>query len=114
MVRNSRHKGSGSLAIEIMCLNFLPGNVTIINTGYYSDRLNLFVNNEKKKIKSLEYIHWKNIKNIKKNELDFFLPNRNQQSFNIPIREVWEISKKIKSRLMLDATASIGLGSQFS
>ena len=32
-------QGSGSLAIEIMCLNFLYGNVTVINTGYYSDRL---------------------------------------------------------------------------
>ncbi len=105
-------QGSGSLAIEIMCLNFLTGNVTIINTGYYSDRLNFICKQlkKKKKIKSLEYIHWKNIKNIKKKtNWIFFCPTETSIGLHIPIREVWEISKKIKSRLMLDATASIGL-----
>lgn len=68
-------QGSGSLAIEIMCLNFLYGNVTVINTGYYSDRLNFICKQlkKKKKIKSLEYIHWKNIKNIKKKLIGFFI-----------------------------------------
>ena len=32
-------QGSGSLAIEIMCKNFLGGNVVVVNTGYYSDRV---------------------------------------------------------------------------
>ncbi len=105
-------QGSGSLAIEIMCLNFLTGNVTIINTGYYSDRLNFICKQlkKKKRIKSLEYIHWKNIKNIKKKtNWIFYCPTETSIGLHIPIREVWKISKKMKSKLMLDATASIGL-----
>ena len=34
-----RLQGSASLALEIMALNFLYGNVLIISTGFYSDRL---------------------------------------------------------------------------
>ena len=105
-------QGSGSLAIEIMCLNFLYGNVTVINTGYYSDRLNFICKQlkKKKKIKSLEYIHWKNIKNIKKKtNWIFYCPTETSIGLHITIKEVCKISKKIKSKLMLDATASIGL-----
>ena len=34
-----RLQGSASLALEIMASNFLYGNVLIISTGFYSDRL---------------------------------------------------------------------------
>ena len=34
-----RLQGAASLALEIMALNFLYGNVLIISTGFYSDRL---------------------------------------------------------------------------
>ena len=32
-------QGSGTLAIELMMLNFLKGKVLIVSTGYYSDRI---------------------------------------------------------------------------
>ena len=32
-------QGAGSTALEMVALNFLKGNVLIISTGYYSDRL---------------------------------------------------------------------------
>ena len=34
-----RMQGSGSFAIEVMIANFLNGNVLILKSGYYSDRL---------------------------------------------------------------------------
>lgn len=34
-----RLQGSGSLALEIMIANFIYGNVLVVDTGYYSDRL---------------------------------------------------------------------------
>ena len=42
-----RLQGSASLALEIMALNFLYGNVLIISTGFYSDRLIHLSNNAK-------------------------------------------------------------------
>ena len=42
-----RLQGSASLALEIMALNFLYGNVLIISTGFYSDRLIQLANNAK-------------------------------------------------------------------
>ena len=47
-----RLQGSASLALEISILNFLNGNVLIINTGYYSDRLFYLANTAKKFIKT--------------------------------------------------------------
>ena len=32
-------QGSGTLAIELMVLNFLKGKIAVISTGYYSDRV---------------------------------------------------------------------------
>ena len=105
-------QGSGSLAIEIMCLNFLYGNVTIVNTGYYSDRLNFICNQLKKiqRIKSVNYIDLTKLK-ISKKKIDwiFYCPTETSIGLHIPIKEIWKIAKKNNSKLMLDATASIGL-----
>ena len=49
-------QGSGSLAIEIALQNFIYGKILIVNTGYYSERLNFI-------LKNLKY----NFKKIKKN-----------------------------------------------
>ena len=34
-----RFQGSGSLALEMMALNFLYGKVLVVKSGFYSDRL---------------------------------------------------------------------------
>ena len=105
-------QGSGSLAIEIMCLNFLQGNVTIIKTGYYSDRLNFICKQLKKikRIKNLDVVSWKNLNEIKKNtDWIFYCPTETSIGLYLPIKDIWKIAVKNKSKLMLDATASIGL-----
>ena len=47
----ARLQGSASFALEIMITNFLFGNVLIINTGIYSDRLKYMSETSKKKFK---------------------------------------------------------------
>ena len=62
-------QGSGSLALEIFCLNFLRGKVLIVSSGFYSDRLfNMSKNAKKiyKNITSIDVIDWKEINSVKK------------------------------------------------
>ena len=108
-------QGSGSLAIEIALQNFIYGKILIVNTGYYSERLNLILKNLKynfKKIKKIEIISWKEIKNIKKNyNWICASPVETSIGLKIPIKELNYLKKRCHSKLMLDATGSIGLES---
>ena len=40
-------QGPASLAIEIGLLNFVRGNILVVNTGYYSDRIYSILKNVK-------------------------------------------------------------------
>ena len=108
-------QGSGSLAIEIMCYNFLYGNVTIIKTGYYSDRLNFICKNLKKmkRINNIQYLDYHKINKINKinknSDWIFYCPTETSIGLHIPINEIYKLAKKNDAKLMLDATASIGL-----
>ena len=51
-------QGPASLAIEIGLLNFVRGNVLVINTGYYSDRICSILKNSKKNSKFLRKIKY--------------------------------------------------------
>ena len=106
-------QGSGSLACEILCSNFLSGRVLIISTGYYSDRLYEMSLNAMKNfkfIKKVDKIDWKNLKNIKK-KYDWIWCCYVETSIGLklPILDLKNLSKKLNAKLALDATASIGL-----
>ena len=106
-------QGSGSLAIEIALQNFVFGEILIVHTGYYSERLNYILKNLKynfNKIKTIEAISWKELKNINK-QYDWICasPVETSVGLKIPISELNYLKKKCKSKLMLDATGSIGL-----
>lgn len=107
-----RLQGSASLALEIMTLNFLYGNVLIVNTGYYSERMNLLSKYAERlgNIESIKIIDWKDLSNISGN-FDWIVacPTETSCGLRIPIEELKQVAVKVKSRLMLDATASIGL-----
>ena len=108
-----RMQGSGSLAIEIMTLNFLFGRILVVSTGYYSDRVKLMCETAKRKInaiKSIEYCDWKQLDNIKGN-YDWLVSCSTETSsgIKIPIQNLSNLAKKINAKLMLDATASMGL-----
>ncbi len=110
----ARMQGSGSLALEIVASNFLYGNILIIDTGYYSDRLYLLANDAKKnfkQIRKVEKINWKNLQNIKNKKFNWIwaCPTETSVGLKLPISKLKKISKKTQSKLALDATASFGL-----
>tara|TARA_B100001175_G_scaffold307723_1_gene307262 strand:+ start:131 stop:1108 length:978 start_codon:yes stop_codon:yes gene_type:complete len=109
----SRFQGSGSLAIEIMIANFLFGKILIIDTGYYAQRLYTISNQHKKLfgyIKKVDKINWKNLVSVEK-KYDWIVacPTETSCGLKIPIKFLSKLAKKCKSKLMLDATGSIGL-----
>lgn len=109
----ARLQGSGSLAIEIMTLNFLFGKVLIINSGYYSERISYMIKcakNTLRKIKKIKRINWKDIYNFSEN-YDWILacPTETSCGLKIPIEDLYKLKIKCKAKLMLDATGSIGL-----
>ena len=104
-------QGSGSLAIELMCYNFLKGNVLIINTGYYSERLISICKNLRalKKINKIIHIPWQSFNTYKtKIKIDWVLacPTETSIGLHVPIKEIKKLSQRLKSKIMLDATAS--------
>ena len=108
-----RFQGSGSLALEMMTLNFLYGKVLIVKTGYYSDRLFTLSRQAKKRyknIKKIKYINWKELDNINE-KFDWIYSCYTETSIGmkLPIEKLKKTSKRLKSKLMLDATASVGL-----
>ena len=109
----ARIQGSGSLGIEIMILNFLYGKILIVDTGYYSDRIQMICNYAKTNfniIKKIKIINWKDLNNVAE-KFDWVVACSTETScgLKIPIKKLYKLKKKTKSRLMLDATASIGL-----
>lgn len=109
----SRLQGSASLAIEIMIYNFIYGKVLIVATGVYSERLKdmaFFAKSKFKYIKNIEYVDYKNLDSLK-NNYDWIIacPVETSTGFKIPIENLYKFKKKFKSKLALDATASIGL-----
>ncbi len=109
----ARLQGSGSLALELMAINFLYGKVLIIDAGYYSDRLFFLSMCAKKnfgKIKKIKRISWKEIDNFSENyDWIFSCYTETSLGLKIPIEKLSKLKKRCKSKLMLDATASIGL-----
>ena len=106
-------QGSGSLAIEIALQNFVQGKILVVQTGYYSERVNSILNFLKlnfKKINKIDCISWKKIKNFKK-KYDWVCasPVETSIGLKVPINELKLLKKRCSANLMLDATGSIGL-----
>ncbi len=106
-------QGSGSLAIEIALQNFISGKVLLVETGYYSDRVKFILNflkKEFKKIKKIETISWAKINQVKKRfNWVCACPVETSIGLKLPIIELNKLKKKTNSKLMLDATGSIGI-----
>lgn len=109
----ARLQGSASLALEISAFNFLTGKVLIVDTGYYSDRLRYIAKNTAnftKNITQIDQIHWQKLDEAK-GCYDWVVSCVTETSTGVllPVKKTFELSKKLGSKLMLDATASIGL-----
>jgi 2-aminoethylphosphonate-pyruvate transaminase len=108
-----RLQGSASLAIEVMISNFIFGKVLIIQTGYYSERLELLVKNLLKmgeEIKILKSVPYEDIDKVNE-RFDWILACYTETSFaiKIPMARLQNLKTKTGAKLMLDATGSIGL-----
>lgn len=107
-------QGSGALAIEIMLLNFAHGRVALVDTGFYSSRM----------LKTLRAM-------APSVQVETFLPSQisslvcsgpkfdwvvaapveTSRALLTPIAALRELADSVGAKLMLDATASIGLES---
>lgn len=109
----ARLQGSASFALEVMISNFLYGKVLIIKTGVYSDRLRYMCETSKlhfRYIREIKYIEFEHLENITE-KFDWIIgcPVETSIGFRIPIKDLYKLKKRLKARLALDATASIGL-----
>jgi aspartate aminotransferase-like enzyme len=108
-----RMQGSGSLAIEIMISNFLYGNILVIDSGYYSDRLYNMATVAKKNYSEIKKIVKCKINEVDSytNDFDWILACSTETSCALlqPISDLKKIANERNSKLMVDATASIGL-----
>lgn len=111
----ARLQGSASLALEIMTLNFLYGKVLVVNTGYYSERMIRLSKDAMayKNITKVNSVDWKEISNLT-DRYDWIIacPTETSCGLKIPINELFKLTKNCNAKLMLDATASIGLESE--
>jgi aspartate aminotransferase-like enzyme len=110
-----RMQGSASLALEIMVLNFLFGRILIVWTGHYSDRLRWLANSCQRRggrVIEVAYRAYDDLDSVE-GRFDWVLACSVETSrgFAIPIRQLAGIAQRLDARLMLDATASIGLES---
>lgn len=108
-----RLQGSASLALEIISVNFLYGKVLIVSTGFYSERLIKLVKNAKKIIGEITKIKVINIEDIDQitGRFDWIVScyTETSRGFKISLEKLRDKADSLKSKIMLDATASIGL-----
>lgn len=111
----ARLQGSASLALEIAALNFLFGRVLVISTGYYSDRLKWLAESAQRRmgeIKAVASVDWSEIDSFS-GQFDWIVACYTETScaLKLPITALHALVQRSGARLMLDATASIGLES---
>ena len=106
-------QGPASLAIEIGLFNFVKGNVLVVSTGFYSDRLYSILKMSKKRydyVNKLEKLEYKDLNKVKK-KYDWICAcyTETSKGFKIDLKKLKKISKKSNSNIFIDATASIGI-----
>ena len=106
-------QGPASLAIETGLLNFIKGKVLVVQTGFYSQRIESILRMSQKNsnfVKKIKVIDYKNLKSVK-NKFDWVCAcyTETSKGFKIDIKELKKITKKLNSKLFIDATASIGI-----
>ena len=109
----ARMQGSASLALEIMALNFLYGRVLVVSTGYYSDRLKWLSESalrRESEVKEVVSIDCNSLEAVT-GRFDWVFACYTETScgLKLPVGSLSALAKRAGARLMLDATASIGL-----
>ena len=109
----ARMQGSGSLAIEIMVSNFLYGEVLIVESGYYSERIFKMAVTAKDSYKEISEITYADLETANQlcKRFDWVVAcsTETSRATLLQIRKLRAIADACDAKLMLDATASIGL-----
>ncbi|WP_051822391.1 aminotransferase class V-fold PLP-dependent enzyme [Desulfonatronum thiodismutans] len=110
-----RMQGSASLALEMSAMNYLTGDVLIVATGYYSDRLHWLAESARRRtgtVKTVTPVSWQDMDGVQ-GQYDWVwaCPTETSCGLKIPIDALATLAERTGARLMLDATASIGLES---
>jgi 2-aminoethylphosphonate-pyruvate transaminase len=109
----ARMQGSASLALEIVAMNFLYGRVLVVSTGYYSDRLQWLAESAQRRTGEINFVaslDWREMESAS-GKFDWIVACHTETScaLKLPIDSLHALAKRLGARLMLDATASIGL-----
>ena len=99
-------QGSSTFALELAAHSFIEGEVLLISTGYYSDRLKKLL----PKNCHLTICSYEELTKIEKN-YDWVMCAYTETSiaFKLNLQEVKNLADKCGARLYVDATGSIGL-----
>jgi aspartate aminotransferase-like enzyme len=109
----ARMQGASSLALEIMALNFLSGRVLVVATGYYSDRLEWLAESCRRRgdhVREVVAIPHPALADVT-GPFDWILSCSTETSRGLllPIDDLAHHARRLNAKLMVDATASIGL-----
>jgi aspartate aminotransferase-like enzyme len=109
----ARMQGSASLALEVMALNFLYGRVLVVQSGYYSQRLFSMANSSMRRLDQVKEVHvakWDELDKLAgKFDWIFACYTETSCGLKLPVEMLRATAERLSARLMLDATASIGL-----
>lgn len=106
-------QGSATLALEIACTNFLYGKVLIVESGYYSDRLQQLAqltSQATHAITEIDEIPWDKVDHAS-GKYDWIIGCSTETSMGlkIDISKFRQLADRTDAQILLDATASIGL-----
>lgn len=109
----ARFQGSGSLALEMLALNFLQGHVVVVDTGYYSERLRALANSASRRLGQVSAVSVVPSHQIADTSMSadwvWACPVETSIGLRVDIQDLADFSQRSGARLALDATASIGL-----
>lgn len=100
-------QGSATLAIELAAHTFISGRVLVVLTGYYSERLRKLL----PKCEQIDVVRYDQLNELNEQQYDWVLCAYTETSRAFKINLEWLRSKadRLKSKLFVDATGSIGL-----
>lgn len=109
----TRFQGSASLALEIAISNFVYGNVLVVDTGFYSRRLHSFATTARKaqgEITSIDSCDWRSLDEVA-GRYDWIVGcyTETSRGVRVPMEHLIRLKAMTGGKLLLDATASIGL-----
>lgn len=109
----ARLQGSGSTGLEVMISNLAYGKVLIIDSGYYAQRAQMMAEVASKaygNITELQAVDWQGYKGMT-GQYDWVIACSTETSIGLKldIKELRIFADSLNAKLMLDATASIGL-----